>query len=114
MKEVVISSSAVTGPAKRLSPAHLWELTTRLFMFKAERWKRRAIFYERHRDYFPRVAASRFIDRCRELEATYRGFVAIMFRMAIREQLAPARTITVRKKYGKRAMLPTRLAALTR
>ncbi len=114
MKDVVTSSSVIASPRKRLSPAHLWGLTTRLFMFKAERWKRRAMFYEQHRDYFPRVVASRFIDRCRELEATYRGFVAIMFQMAVRKQLAPARAITVRKRYGKRAMLSTRLAALAR
>ena len=114
MKDVVISSPVIAGPAKRLSPVHLWELTTRPFMFKAERWKRRAMFYERHREYFPRVAASRFIDRCRELEATYREFVAMMIRMAMREQPAPARAMMIRKQYGKRAMVPTRLAALTR
>lgn len=114
MKDVIRSSSVVAGPVTRLSSAHLWELTTRLLMFKAQRWKRRAMFYERYRDYFPRVAASRFIDRCRELEATYRGIVAIMFRMAIQEQLVPARAVTVRKKYAKRAMLSTRVAAFTR
>ena len=112
MKAMILSSPVTTNPVKKLSSANLWELATRLFMSKADRWKRRALFYERHRDYFPRLATSRFIDRCRELEAMYRRFIAIMFRMALQEQLVPVRTSTLRKHQGQRTRLPHRLAAL--
>lgn len=112
MKAMILSSPVATDPTKKLSSANLWELATRLFLFKADRWKRRAQFYERHRDHFPRLATSRFIHRCRELEATYRRFVAIMFRMALHEQLVPARTSALRKNQGQKAGLPHRLAAL--
>ena len=112
MKAMILSSPVATNHAKKLSSANLWELTTRLFMSKAERWKRRALFYERHRDYFPRLATSRFIDRCRELEAMYRRFVMIMFRIPLQEQLVPVRTSALRKKRGQRTTLPHRFAAL--
>ena len=112
MKDVTIASSVATGGKKCLSPTHLWDLATRLFMFKAERWKRRAMFYERHRDYFPRLASGQFITRCRQLEARYRELVGIMFRLALREQLVPVRALTLKKKSGQRVMLPQRLATL--
>ena len=112
MKAMILSSPVATNPVKKLSSENLWELVTRLFMFKAERWKRRAQFYERHQDYFPRLATSRFIRRCRELEATYRRFVTIMFRLALQEQLIPVRTSAHRKHQGLRTRLPHRLAAL--
>ncbi|OQW32198.1 MAG: hypothetical protein A4E19_19370 [Nitrospira sp. SG-bin1] len=107
MKTTIISSTVATNPVKKLSSTNPWELARRLFMFKAERWKRRAMFYERHRDYFPRLAMSRFIDRCRELEAMYRQFVTIMFHMPLQEQLVP-----VRKKQEQRTPLSRRLAVL--
>ncbi len=112
MKDITISSSVATGSKKRLSPTHLWELATRLFMFKAERWKRRAMFYEQHRDYFPRLASGQFITRCRQLEARYRELVGIMFGLALRDRLIPVRTVALRKKQRQRIMLPQRLAAL--
>ena len=42
------------------------------FGLDADRWRRRALFYERHRDYFPRMASGPFVARCRELEAIFR------------------------------------------
>jgi len=103
MKEVTkgltISTSVIPAPVrrgpKRLSSQHLLELATRLFIFKAERWKRRALFYERHRDYFPRLSASRFVDRCRELEATYRALAQVMLLMPAQDELVPVRQLAL-------------------
>jgi hypothetical protein len=105
MKEVTrrlsISTSVIPTPvrrgSKRLSPNHLLELITRLCIFKAERWGRRALFYERHRDYFPRLSASRFVNRCRELEAKYRTLAQIMFLIQAEDRLVPIRALTLSK-----------------
>ena len=48
-------------------------MTARVLAEAAKRWRRRALFYERHRDYFPRLSSGRFVGRCHELEVTYRG-----------------------------------------
>ncbi len=47
-------------------------LLMRLLAGDAERWRRRARFYELHRNYFPRLSSGRFVARCRELETMYR------------------------------------------
>lgn len=39
---------------------------------EAEQWQSRADFYEQHRDYFPRLASSPFLNRCRAIAAGYR------------------------------------------
>jgi hypothetical protein len=92
----LIPTSGRRGP-QRISPRHLFELATRLFIFKAERWKRRAHFYERHRDYFPRVSSSRFVNRCRELEAAYRALAQMMFLLPEQDQMVSARELTLRR-----------------
>lgn len=105
MKEVAkgltLSTSVIPAPvrrgSKRLSPNHLMELLTRLCIFKAERWGRRALFYERHRDYFPRLSAGRFVNRCRELEEQYRALAQIMFLIPAEDQLVPARVLALSK-----------------
>lgn len=105
MKEVskglALSTSLIPTPAsqgpKRLSPKHLLELATRLLIFKAERWKRRALFYEQHRDYFPRLSASRFVDRCRELEAGYRDLARMMLLLPAQDQLVSVRALALRR-----------------
>lgn len=105
MKEVTkgltLSTSLIPAPArrgpKRLSPNHLLELVTRLCIFKAERWGRRALFYERHRDYFPRLATGRFVNRCRELEARYRALAQIMFLIPAEDRLVPIRALALAK-----------------
>lgn len=98
MKDITIASSSVTTSSKkRLSPTHLWELAIRLFMFKAERWKRRAMFYERHRDSFPRLASGQFITRCRQLEATYRALAQLMFLVPEDKRLIPIRALALSK-----------------
>ena len=100
-KGLVISTSLIPTPVrrgpKRLSATHLLELATRLFTFKAERWKRRALFYERHRDYFPRLSSSRFVDRCRELEVAYRALAQMMFLLPAQEQFVSVRALASRK-----------------
>ena len=97
MKDITIPSAVATGSRKHLSPAHLWELATRLFMFKAERWKRRAMFYERHRDYFPRLANGQFIMRCRQLEARYRALAQLMFLVPAEKRLLPIPALALPK-----------------
>lgn len=92
----VIPAPVRRGP-KRLSPNHLLELVTRVCIFKAERWGRRALFYERHRDYFPRLSVSRFVSRCRELEARYRALAQIMFLIPAEDQLVPVRALALPK-----------------
>ena len=59
-------------------------LLVRLLAGDAERWRRRARFYERHRDYFPRLASGRFVSRCRELEAMYRKLAMMVENLAVR------------------------------
>lgn len=107
MKDVTTSPSIVErslqserpGP---LSPG-LSNLTARLFAVGAERWRRRAQFYERHRDYFPRLASGPFVDRCRELELAYRGIAQKLFAMPARVELVPVR-ITVSRLKSSRPM----------
>ncbi|OQW37553.1 MAG: hypothetical protein A4E19_12795 [Nitrospira sp. SG-bin1] len=100
-KGLTISTSVISAPVRRgsnrLSPNHLLELITRLCIFKAERWGRRALFYERHRDYFPRLSAGRFVNRCRELEARYRRLSQIMFLIPAEDRFVPIRALSLSK-----------------
>lgn len=100
-KGLTLSTSVIPAPTRRgpsrLSSNHLVELVTRLCIFKAERWGRRALFYERHRDYFPRISAGRFINRCRELEARYRALAQIMFLIPSEDRLVPVRALALPK-----------------
>lgn len=114
MTGLTTSTSIVVSPVKRgatrLSPNHLAGLAVRLFVFKADRWGRRARFYERHRDYFPRLFASRFVARCRELEARYRELAKALFGLSAHEQMIPVRAMASQRRQGKRIALPHRLA----
>lgn len=96
-KGVSLSRSILPAPVSeepmRLSPNHLVELVTRLCLFKAERWGRRALFYEKHREYFPRLSASRFVGRCRALEARYRALAQLIFLIPADERLVPVRAL---------------------
>lgn len=116
MNGVTTSRAVVANPfrrgVKRLSPNHVWELATRLFMFKADRWRRRARFYEQHRDYFPRLSAGRFVERCRKLEMLYQRLAEVMLAMPIQTQQVPVRAITMRKNREWRIALPDRLASI--
>lgn len=100
-KGLALSTPVISAPMRpspsRLSPNHLVELVTRLCLFKAERWGRRALFYERHRDYFPRISAGRFVNRCRELEAKYRALAQIMFLIPTTDRLVPVRALALPK-----------------
>ncbi len=105
-KGLTISPSALPTPfqpeRKRLSPNHLLELVTRLCLFKAERWGRRALFYEKHRDYFPRLSAGRFVSRCRALEARYRALAQLIFLIPADERLVPVHAVGVRRTWMSR------------
>lgn len=106
MKEVskglALSTSLIpapdTGGPERLSAKHVLKLATRLFIFKAERWKRRALFYEQHRDYFPRLSSSRFVGRCRELEAAYRALAHMMFLLPAQDQVVAVRALALQRR----------------
>ncbi|ODT46209.1 MAG: hypothetical protein ABS70_01340 [Nitrospira sp. SCN 59-13] len=102
MKEVITSPSLVerrlkSDGAKPL-PRGLSDLAGWLFAVNADRWRRRAQFYERHRDYFPRVASSPFVDRCRELEAASRQIAEVLFAMPPRVDLVPVQVSVSRVK----------------
>lgn len=101
IKGLSLSTSVFPAPMRRsptrLSPNHLFELVTRLCIFKAERWGRRALFYERHRGYFPRMSAGRFVNRCRQLEARYRALAQIMFLIPTEDRLVPVRALALSK-----------------
>ncbi len=100
-KGLAISPSVRATPFNqehpRLSPNHLLELVTRVCLFKAERWGRRARFYERHRDYFPRLSASRFVSRCRALEARYRALAQLIFLIPADDRLVPVHVLAMRR-----------------
>ncbi len=113
MKQMITSTPVVRLGVKRLAPHHLWELAGRLFRLNAERWQRRALFYERHRDYFPRLSAGQFVERCRQLEATYRRLAETMFALPTKRQWAPVRTMVLRRKRGGRAVLPDHRALIS-
>jgi hypothetical protein len=108
MKHMITSTPVVRLGVKRLAPHHLWELAGRLFRLNAERWQRRALFYERHRDYFPRLSAGQFIERCRQLEATYRRLAETMFALPAKRQWAPVRTVVLQRKQGRAVLLDHR------
>lgn len=114
MTNMTTSTSIVVNPvrrgATRLSLNHLVGLALRLSKFRADRWGRRARFYERHRDYFPRLFAGRFVARCRELEARYRELAQALFGLSAHEQMIPVRAMASQRRPGKRIAPPHRLA----
>lgn len=77
-------------------PRGLSDLAAWLFSVNADRWRRRAQFYERHRDYFPRLASSPFVDRCRELEAASRAFAHRVLAVPPQDHLVPVRVTVSR------------------
>lgn len=102
MKDVTTSLSLVergrrlegTKPLSR----GLSDLAGWLFTINAEGWKRRAQFYEHHRDYFPRLASSPFVERCRQLETASRKVAELLFAMPPRVELVPVRVTVSRVK----------------
>lgn len=114
MSDLTPSTSFIPSPVrsgmKRLSPNHLVGLALKLSMFRADRWGRRARFYERHRDYFPRLFAGRFVARCRELETRYRELAKMLFGLSAHERMIPVRAIASPRRHGKRIAPPHRLA----
>ncbi|MGC3976124.1 MAG: hypothetical protein QM771_17315 [Nitrospira sp.] len=102
MKDVTTSPSLVerslrSEGVKPLSRG-LSDLAGWLFAVNADRWRRRAQFYERHRDYFPRLASSPFVDRCRALEAASREVAEVLFAMPPRVNLVPVQVTVSRIK----------------
>ncbi len=77
MGDMNYSTSKVVQPTSlrtnEKAPQRSSGVTAWLLRADADRWRRRALFYESHRDYFPRLSSGRFVARCHELEATYRG-----------------------------------------
>ena len=106
MTDMATSTSLVVGPGNRgtarLSPNHLVKLALRVSVFRADRWGRRARFYERHREYFPRLFASRFVAQCRELEARYRELAKALFGLTSHDEMVPVRAIASQRRHGNR------------
>lgn len=102
MKDLTTRISVVeraVGSGRTRPASHRFsELAAWLFSIHADRWRRRALFYERHRDYFPRLSSGRFVDRCRELEASYRGLARVLFTMPPPVRLVPIRVTVSRLK----------------
>ncbi len=102
MKEMLTSPSTVEQTSRPEKPramsSRLSGLGAWLFSVHADRWRRRAQFYERHRDYFPRLASGRFVDRCRELESAYRGLAWLLFPVSPQLRLVPVRVTVLRRK----------------
>ena len=102
MKAVTTSTSMAERPLSR--DRHWLALTgpsgfaARLFRLNAACWRRRALFYERHRDYFPRLASGRFVERCHELETAYRGLAHVLFTLQPQIEWVPVRAVISRIK----------------
>ncbi len=107
MKNAMTAPSKVEGRVESEAtsplPRGLSVLAAWFFSVNADRWRRRAQFYERHRDYFPRVASSPFVDRCRELESASREFARRLFAMPVQDELAPVR-VTVSRVASSRIL----------
>ena len=102
MKAVTTSTSMAECPLRRnrhwLALAGPSGFAALVFRSHADRWRRRALFYERHRDYFPRLASGRFVERCRELETAYRGLAHVLFTLQPQIEWAPVRAVISRMK----------------
>ena len=100
MKDVTPRISAVEVAMKPESTKLISELPRKFVAWaarkNAERWGQRALFYERHRDYFPRLASGPFVARCRELEATYQGLSQVIGNMTPPVAWVPVRSAVQR------------------
>lgn len=83
-------------------PRGFSDLAGWLFSANADRWRRRAQFYERHREYFPRLASGSFVERCRELESASRAFARLLFAVPRQDELTPVRVTVSRAKSSRR------------
>ncbi len=96
MKDVTNGISAVEVAVTPESTRMISELPRKFVAWairkNAERWGQRALFYERHRDYFPRLSSGPFVARCRELEATYRGLSRAIGNMTPQVAWVPVRS----------------------
>ena len=100
MRDAIISTSAIEGsvsPEPATTKSRLpYIFAASVLKNNAERWGRRAQFYERFRDYFPRLSSGGFVARCRELEASYRGLSLAVWNMTPQVAWVPVRS-TVRR-----------------
>ena len=100
MRDAINRTSVVEGSVKRGTirtvPGRPYGFAAWVLSKHAERWGRRAQFYERFRDYFPRLSSGGFVARCRELEASYRGLSLAVWNMTPQVAWVPVRS-TVRR-----------------
>lgn len=100
MRGTINPTSVIEGPVgtetNRTATDRPYGLAAWLFRANAERWRRRALFYERNRDYFPRLSSGRFVARCRELEAAYRRFSQALWNMTPQVRWVSIRPIVSR------------------
>lgn len=112
MKQLAASTVPVNADMNRLSASHLWELAARLFTFRANRWKRRALFYQRYREYFPHMSTSRFVERCLELDLRYRRMAELLSAMSRQGRLLTTSEMVMRRKPRRTAALSPRPALI--
>lgn len=80
------------------SQTHPAKMSARVLIEAAARWGRRALFYERHRAYFPRLSGGGFVASCRDLEATYLGLSRVIQSLTPQAALIPIRSAVSRKR----------------
>ena len=102
MRKLSHSMPRVEQTARPRTTATSWDLPfkmfARLLAEAATRWGRRALFYERHRAYFPRLSSGGFVARCRELAATHRGLSRVIWNMTPQVAWVPVRSAVPRKR----------------
>lgn len=89
------TASPRTTATSRILPV---KMSASLLAEAAARWGRRALFYERHRAYFPRLSSGGFVASCRDLEATYLGLSRVIQNMTPQVALVPVRSVVSRKR----------------
>lgn len=112
MKQVIVSPPPVRLNMNRLAPGGLWASVAWLFRFQAARWSRRARFYDRYQEYFPRLSSGRFVERCRELESLYGRLASLMLEMPLQGQWVPVRAAVAKGRYGRRTVASHRPAVI--
>lgn len=95
MPPVEPTASPRRTAASRILPV---KMSASLLAEAARRWGRRALFYERHRAYFPRLSAGGFVASCRDLEATYLGLSRVIQSLTPQAALIPIRSAGSRKR----------------
>jgi hypothetical protein len=102
MKDKPIHSETAQMNIVQWKPLGFWESASWLFRRYAQRWRNRARFYERYRDYFPHLSGSPFVKRCRELEHLYGKLALIVLAVPVKEQERVPIRVPMNRRKGRR------------